>query len=45
MSFFLDFIGDVIANCMQDPEENKRVWDEHIRRVEAKAQKRQDTSD
>ena len=40
MSFFLEFVGDIIARCMEDPEENKRVWDQHILDVEARAKER-----
>ena len=40
MSFFLDFIGDLIALNMEDPEYNRRAWDNHLRDVEARAQKR-----
>eukprot|EP00210_Caulerpa_lentillifera_P002438 g2336.t1 len=43
MSFVLEFIGDIIAKCMEDPEYNKKCWDEHILAVEKLANKRLET--
>lgn len=40
MSFIKEFIGDLIQRNMEDPEKRREWWNNHLRSIEAKAQKR-----